>query len=251
VTHWYMEDGTPVYEVPRADGKGMRDPTIRDARKMSLKPGSTSVIRMAAAPGLERWKCEQAVYSALTLTRIPGETDAEFVARVLADSREQAEKAAEEGTRIHKAIEDSLSSRPVDPAYAAHVAGVRALLLRVCGEQAWETERPLASSLGFGSKLDLYSPEWLWDFKGKDGDITALQEQKLYDEHLMQLAAGLILLGYPYGGTRKAGIIFVSRTHPGHCHAVTATQDELVNGHLMFKACLQLWQAKNNFNTSY
>ena len=49
-THWYAEDGTPVYEVPTAKGDAWRKTTLRDARQMQLAPGVTTIIRCAAAP---------------------------------------------------------------------------------------------------------------------------------------------------------------------------------------------------------
>ena len=66
-THWYAKDGTPVYEVPRASGEGMRNTTLRDARKMSLVPSVTTIINIAAKPGLEAWKLNQLLLAALTL----------------------------------------------------------------------------------------------------------------------------------------------------------------------------------------
>ena len=70
--HWYDRDGTPRYEVRAKDGS-MRPATLRDARKFGWYPGVTSIIKCAAAPGLERWKAEQTILSALTLPRSEGE----------------------------------------------------------------------------------------------------------------------------------------------------------------------------------
>ena len=44
-SHWYWPDGRTCYEVERADGKGMRAATLRDARKLGLYPGVTGIIK--------------------------------------------------------------------------------------------------------------------------------------------------------------------------------------------------------------
>ena len=102
--HWYSADGSPAYQIEAKNGN-LRAVTLRDARKLNLYPSVTTIIRSAAAPGLEAWKTKQAVLAALTLPRQPEETDESFVGRVLVDGREQARKAAELGTNIHAAIE--------------------------------------------------------------------------------------------------------------------------------------------------
>jgi hypothetical protein len=65
-SHWYFPDGTPLHDVPRADGKGTRPTSLRDARKLGLFPSVTNVLGVIANPGLSAWKMEQAILSALT-----------------------------------------------------------------------------------------------------------------------------------------------------------------------------------------
>lgn len=55
-SHWYFPDGTPLHEVPRADGKGQRPTSLRDARKLGLFPSVTNVLSILAKPGLDAWK---------------------------------------------------------------------------------------------------------------------------------------------------------------------------------------------------
>jgi hypothetical protein len=100
--HWYTRDGEPAYEVPAAKG-GMRPTTLRDARKLNLVPSVTTIIRCAAAPGLELWKANQLMMAALTLPRRDGEAEKDWLSRVVQDSKEQARKAAARGTAIHAA----------------------------------------------------------------------------------------------------------------------------------------------------
>ena len=65
-SHWYFPDGTPLHQVPRADGKGSRPTSLRDARKLGLFPSVTNVLSILAKPGLEAWKQEQAILAART-----------------------------------------------------------------------------------------------------------------------------------------------------------------------------------------
>jgi len=53
--HWYTKDGEPAYTIERADGKGFRNTTLRDAKKLGLLPSVTTILGVAAKPGLQNW----------------------------------------------------------------------------------------------------------------------------------------------------------------------------------------------------
>jgi hypothetical protein len=108
--HWYKIDGTPAYTIVGKNGKE-RNTTLRDARKEGFVPSVTSIIRCAAAPGLERWKSEQVLMSALTTDRIPEETEQDYINRIIKDSQEQGLKARERGTYIHAVIQDYFENK--------------------------------------------------------------------------------------------------------------------------------------------
>src|SRR3990167_8323526 len=185
--HWYDREGNPVYEVPRADGKGMRPATLADARKLNLFPGVTGIINCAAKPGLERWKVIQGILSALTLPEIEGEPLDVFAERAMKDSQEQARKAAEKGTAIHAAIERFYASRSVDVDTLVYVNGVEKEIGQKYPNQfAWLAEKSFASDWGYGCKVDLVSPEVIIDFKTKEFSDTS--KKLAWDEHAMQLA---------------------------------------------------------------
>ena len=94
MSHWYEKNGKPKYTIVGANGKE-RDTTLRDARKLNLFPSTTTVLNELSAPGLERWKIDQAMQAVLTLPRNAGESLDEFKRRALIDSGEQARKARE------------------------------------------------------------------------------------------------------------------------------------------------------------
>jgi hypothetical protein len=97
--------------VPRADGKGQRPTSLRDARKLGLFPSVTNVLSILAKPGLDAWKQEQAILAALTLPRSEGETLDDFAKRVLVDMTSEVGRAADLGSAVHAAIEGYAQGR--------------------------------------------------------------------------------------------------------------------------------------------
>ena len=248
--HWYDRTGTLVETVPYADPrKGHRQTTLRDARKRGdLAPGVTTIIGMANKPQLVTWKMKQAALAALTCPRQPDENEDAWLARVLeVDANEHARDAADEGTRIHAAIEQHFRRETYDDSYRPHVEGVLGCL-ELLGPQEWQPEKGAAHPFGFGTKADLHSDEWVVDFKGKDGDDEALARLTTWDDHHMQLAATRQAMGVP--GARAA-ICYVSRTHPGAAALFEVTQAQLTKGWECFRCLLAFWQAKNNYRPNW
>ncbi len=234
--HWYRADGTPAYTVVGKNGKE-RPTTVRDAREHGLLPSVTGIIRCAAAPQLEVWKRRQLALACLTLPRISGESEDDFLARAEHDWQEEGKNAADRGTEIHAAVEQHYRGEPPAEEMWPWVTSVRDLILSTCGVQTWLPERSFASRLGFGGKIDLHSANWLLDVKGKDG----IERFDLYDEHYMQLAAYRMGLGFPW---MRCGIVFVNRKAP-ECLLVEAKEDGLEQGWNMFQGLLAYWRAKN------
>lgn len=239
--HWYRLDGAPAYTVTGANGNE-RPTTLRDARKLGLVPSVTGIIRTAAAPGLEKWKRNQVLLSALTLPRVENEPETSWLARVERDWQEQGGKAAERGTAIHAAIERHYRGELPDETLWDWVKAAREEIRRHCGEQRWLAERSFADVRGYGGKTDLHSDEWVVDVKGKEGDAWQIDHQ-LFDEHLMQLAAYREGLGVPGA---CCGILFVGRDVPS-ARFVKAAEADLDRGWQMFKALLAFWQAKHGY----
>lgn len=124
--HWYSRAGEPAYQQVTQKG-GLRATDLRDARKLGLVPSVTTVLAVVAKPQLEKWKRDQSVMAALTLPRQDGETEETLLRRIYTDSEAQAKAAAEEGTRIHDAIEQYFKEGyPATGPYIAHVRATRA-----------------------------------------------------------------------------------------------------------------------------
>jgi hypothetical protein len=116
-SHWYLRDGRPFHEIANASGTGNRPVTLRDARKVLAFPSVTNVLGVLAKPGLDAWKIEQGILSALTLPQLPGEDLGTFAKRVVEDMGEQVEKAADFGSAIHHACKVYALNKqvPTDP----------------------------------------------------------------------------------------------------------------------------------------
>jgi len=238
--HWYRRDGTPQYTVTAKNGNE-RSTTLADARKMSLVPSVTTILNVAAKPGLERWKQEQMLLAALTLPRAPDEDEQSFIARVVADSKEQGKRAAERGTRIHEAIESYYTGKQ-DWEMLSHQIGVAQEIEKVYRVNKFEPEKSFAHVSGFGGKVDLHNREanLVLDIKSKE--FTDPAKVDVYDEHLMQLAAYRVGLDLP---TAVCANVFVSATLPGLVVIKEWSQEELDRGWKMFESLLRFWQIKN------
>lgn len=249
--HWYTRDGSTAYTVKSKDGSE-RPATLRDARKLNLVPSVTSIIRCAAAPGLEIWKQQQVLLSALTLTRGNGEAEKAYLDRILADSKDQAKKAAERGTAIHAAIQGFFQKETPDQAYFPHFEGACHAIEEWAGKEfdheCCLVEQSFAHPLGFGGKADICgtSPLFVADFKSKEFDTTF--DLKTWDEHAMQLAA--YRHGMQMPGARCA-IVYVSSTVPGLVKLIEITEEELAKGWTMFYSLLHYWQAKNTYRSAF
>lgn len=242
--HWYDRDGKPAYTVIGKNGKE-RNTTLRDAREKNLVPSVTTILKVAAAPGLERWKQEQVLLAALTLPRGDGESESDWLTRVLEDSRETGRKAADAGTAIHAAIQMDYEGFGYDEEFEAHVLGTRAALEEGFGKREWHCEKSFAHPSGFGGKVDMFAID---DPKGVVVDIKTKEfgpDDKVaaFDEHGMQLAAYRMGLDMP---SARCANVFVSRSHPGLVKIVEWEQDDIEKNTQLFTRLLEFWQLKNN-----
>jgi hypothetical protein len=239
-THWYDRDGKPRYTVIGKNGKE-RNTTLRDAREHGYVPSVTSIIRCAAAPGLEIWKQNQVLMAALTLPRKPDEPEADWLTRVIQDSKEQGRKAAERGTAIHAAIQGHYERKPPAEEYWPHVRAADVAISEWM-KGPWDAERSFSHSLGYGGKCDLSSPWAVVDFKTKE--FGPDDKLKTWDEHAMQLAAYRYGLDCPHA---KCAIVYVSASVPGLARLIEIPDDELEKGWEMFQGLLSYWQAKSGY----
>lgn len=243
--HWYTRAGEPMYTVIGKNGKE-RNTTLRDARKENLVPSVTTILNVAAKPGLEKWKMQQVLFASLTLPRRENEPEDEYLDRIMEDSREQGRAAADVGTDIHGAIQNFYEGKPVT-SFKEYVDGCVKAISNHFNDWEWVAEKAFAHDLGFGGKCDLHVPKsdksdgFVVDIKTKE--FTDPEQVDGYDEHMMQLAAYRLGLGIP--GARCANV-FVSRNVPGLVKIIEWPDEDIVRGEAMFRHLLNFWQLKNN-----
>ena len=242
MSHWYDKDGTPRYEM---EGKnGMRQTTLRDARKHGWVPSVSTIWKdMVAAPGLTRYYQDQLFEAQINNPRKISEEDKDYKKRVFAISRDAALKAAERGTMIHGILENYFISGTGEPGYGSLIKGTEEKILEVCGEQEWKVETSFAHGLGYGGKIDMHCDEWMVDFKTKELDSG--KKPDLYDSYGVQLAA----YDHGLGGGRKLLNLFISVSSPGYVVEHQWEERERLTD--MFTTALKLWQLTKRYDASW
>lgn len=247
--HFYDRSGKPMYYI---DG---RDTTLRDARKLGLVGSVTEILGVVDKPALTNWKCEQAIRAAYRNPPLANESEDDYVARIMPISKQKVVDAADEGSKIHDAIECSFKGEAYPERYEKHVASTHAELGKIFPDvNDWVSEHSFAHPSGYGGKSDIHSPSTgiVPDIKTKDGDFTETDKygrpKKLgYDQH-WQLAAyqdGLCLPRAP------GAAIFVSRTHPGAVASHVWSAEEMEKGAQIFHAALALHKLLKGYDGSW
>jgi hypothetical protein len=232
--HWYAADGSPAYRIIGKNGKE-RNTTVRDARELGLKPSVTTILGIIAKPGLNTWLQQQVLLAALTLPRIANETEANWLERVISDSKSTGRDAMDRGTQMHGVLERFYRGEQDDyPVYVDQVdASIR---IHFGHDQTWEAERSFAHE-GFGGKVDLIAENIVIDFKSKD----TLDKVVPYHEQIMQLSAYRHGLGKPTA--RCANVYF---TAAGDVKLIEHSEDDLASAWDCFQYLLAFYKRKNN-----
>jgi hypothetical protein len=245
--HWYAKDGSPAYEVIGKNGK-TRPATLRDARELGLVPSVTAILKLEAAPALTNWMIHQAAMACITLPRLAGEDDDQFIKRALEDSRAQAKKAAERGTYLHGLLEQCVRDigKPIvhfPDENSEIIKPVLTWLHTNFNGYTWSPERSFACGAGYGGKIDLCGEcaddSVTLDYKFKT-DI--LPGKKLaYDNHATQLGAYANGLGRPRS---RCINLFISSTVPGLIVPHEWSPAEIDTGYECFKHLLAIWKLR-------
>lgn len=285
--HWYGWDAGkaqayPCYEVPYADGSGMRPATLADARKLGLMKSVTAVTDILRKPNLETWKQEQMIHSALTLPREqePAEawwgrcvaelgqgahngeqvlfwaannprryklTDDEFAYCIAGDAKIQSEKAKERGTIIHEICEDMLAD--MSWTSLAPVAKPIRAWMDVTIKDVYLTEHVIGSpEYGVAGKLDCKANTFCAgmtyiDFKTQT--IKNSNKPKFYSEWLYQLAGYRLLDEGPNSTSSLMSVVI--NTETGEVTHKLWSQEEANQGQLVFGMLNQIWNIQNKY----
>ena len=232
-SHWYDKNGLPAYTIIGKNGKE-RNTTLRDARTMGLVPSVTQIIRESAKPGLDNWKIDQAILASLTLPRIDGESEPEYISRIKNDAKQQAIKAAERGTQVHAWIQQGFEGRLTDKEGEIFFHVAQKEIKKECGDVQWICEQSFSTGK-YGGKIDIHGVQYLIDIKTKEH----IEDVKTWDEHDMQISA------YQKGvkHTGRGGILFVS-TLDATAKLIWIEPEKLERGMNMFNSLVDYYYAK-------
>ena len=233
--HWYLPNGSPAYRVVGKNGKE-RNTTVKDAREHGLLPSVTTIIGCAARPALDVYKQQQAILAALTLPRLEGELEQDWLSRVVTDSKEHAKQAAERGTQIHGVIEAFYEGIYI-PELPPYVRVVESTINEHFGPQLWVSEKSFAKG-GYGGKCDLIDKNCVIDFKTTEKDLDKLD---YYFDHQMQLSA--YRQGFDMPNARCA-IVYVNALQ-NKAKLIEIPEDDLRIGWECFTHLLAFYRAKN------
>jgi hypothetical protein len=273
--HFYYLDeagaACPLYEVPYADpSKGMRSATLKDAKKLDGVPSPNTIMQVEAKPGLVRWSDNLLIDACQKiLERTPAERAADPHTdwrKLIADlHKEMKEAAANEGTAIHKAIEDALvgslptRSSPYDEIVDAALEWLEETDIEVTGVEQYFVNH----DLGLGGMIDVvglvdgeYIPhpyniqcsrETIVDWKsttteGKsDSQVTRYWKEKAA---LMSAYA----MGYFGALDVDCWNIYLSRDEPGRIIPHNFTKEKIEFGWKKFQHCYELWVMDKGFD---
>ncbi len=249
--HWYNQQGEACYTITGQNGKE-RDTNLRDARKIGLVPSVTTVLNVLAKPGLEFWKINQAINSALTLPWKDNVSQDIQTAKIRTDAKEIGKQAAEEGTRIHDALEKSFNGEKVPKKYLDLTSKVKNDVYNYFGTDiGWVAEASFAHKNGYGGKVDLSNSALnvVLDFKTKEAfkrTKIGVVQRMAYDEHCMQLAAYSEGLGFKNPSLIN---LFVEYTGSTMFHAWK--KKDIERCFKMFNTCLELWKLQKKYDCGW
>ena len=267
MSHWYTKNGKAMHRVP---GKTVaeRDTTIADARIMGLLPSVSGITKMWANPGLDRWKQDITIESALKFAiQSYGEMDADkLYADIRAESYKIAHAAADLGVKIHAAIESALSHQEWEN-QAVELADGKFVELKELVDPALkkleelrinivETEKVVTSlSHGYAGQMDVSYVKGdlagVLDFKStktkpfKKIDVRQGQSMQIAAYHHACWSSK----DKPHFQPNHQGInLYISTTEIGRIDVVKYDSAELAKQWDGFLACLTLWRLQNNYD---
>lgn len=231
MSHYYRPDGTPAH----FEGKDGKATTLREARRLELLPSVTTILSdVIRKPALEKWMVRQALEAALTLPRLPGESDTDFAERALADSGEHSKDARDQGSAIHKAIEDGVGP---------HASAFQRLLDEIGWKVVWREQVLIGPDYAGRADLlcsDAIGQTILVDMKGQEWPDG--KRPRHYDEWAVQLAAYAEICQ----ADCCASFVF-HRRDPERWDYKLWTKDEIDNGWHIFHNAKEIWKRQRNY----
>lgn len=217
--HWYQEDGTPMFEIPKKGGGGMKKPNINDARELGLLPSVTTILNCIDKPFLVAWLKNQILDASIAVSQEVGRLEDCHRQAVIKTSDEISNQAKETGLKIHKQVEAFVHDDWAAPDADLTFAKI-GLIFAMLNLKDFQTETSFANPrYGFAGRVDLMGmashpehPRQYAIIDTKTQDTKGRGKFNLYPEMPLQLAAYATGTGHP---TADLYSLMISTTEPG------------------------------------
>jgi hypothetical protein len=244
-SHYYTRLGEPVHG------------TLREARKVNALPSVTNGMSILAKPGLIFYLQENAILSTLSLPRLEGESETDFVKRVVLDSRKEVEAAAERGTYTHSLCEILADGgdRPADlrKEFEPHWKSLSYWFSKV--QKIYSSEQVLVNEeIGYAGRVDLIAEivatdgprVEVIDFKTRKfkKDKKGNAKADSYSTDLYQLAAYCFA---HFDEPTWCRNVYIEPT-TGEIGEKEWSPEEVEAAFEVFKAICVIWQAEKKYN---
>jgi len=248
--HFYKQTGEAFHQIEKIDGSGLRDVTLRDAKKYKLVPSVTNIIGILDKPGLTIWKderlleaCAWSPFRSADYYDDDGKKTKAYEYWCNArkrDAKQEGRQASDIGKMVHANLESLFKGEALQYNDYSRIA-VRAYddIRKELGEDNYIAEQTFAYK-GFGGTCDLSSDKIILDFKTKN--IEDLSKVKAYHEHSMQLAA------YKKGLDKPNAVcynIFISTKVEGLYKWIKWSDAEIKKAYKMFLHLKRFWELSN------
>lgn len=228
---------------------GVRNTTLRDARKYKLLPSVTTIFGIMAKPGLDRWKIGKAIEATLATPRNEEEQDESYYSRIRSRSFEETDKAAKLGTRIHDAIDAAFDG--VEPAedLKQYVEPTMAYLETLKLQDIEREGTVVNLDLGYAGRVDLLArygkSNIIIDFKTK----KTKQGVKVtpFDFQATQIAAYAAAAFGTLDNCIGANV-YISTTEAGRIETSVYDEDKLKQEYELLKDLTGVWRHLKNYD---
>lgn len=224
-----------VDSVPKKDGKGTKDATIADARKLLFVPSVTTVCDIVAKPFLLTWLQQQAFDSAWNSATTPMPKEEAW-----AYYQQQSAIARDKGSDLH----DKMSRMEECPETLQALAWIASQNYTKTEHEVQFAHDKFGGTIDFIGYVstDLNIPTVdLLDFK------FVTKERQAYDNELWQLSAYAMHLSAVGYNVRNVLNLYISQDTGALLKVHHWTAEELHRGYSTFYSILRLWERINNY----
>ena len=265
--HWYDHDGNSAHEVDDPKNPGtMKKTDVKDARRLSLCPSTTSIQKIENRPGLNRWGNVVCAEMGAELAYLRGSMpDNQWRSMVISKAYERVGSAADAGTQYHLVIESIINDEEL-PDYELTIPseffGGFCEWWAENGIICDETEVGFCHPLGFGGRLDFKGhyvddSDIFVDWKSKEtaGKSNSqlfykadqpVQLRSYMEGYAHKIAQKMLFLHEP-----KLMTVIISRDEPGRIIEKIWPEDQYDSYWERFKHELGIWVIANDYDPSW